>query len=298
MPPQPEPQRSEEWRAKQGASIKASWTPERKARQAEMMRARRAAMLADPNRKPSKAELARRKKAEREAAQARTAERKEALQASIVERGGVIKTPEQRQQSKQEYLASRAARTREPEYHFAPWPQTLDALRSGCGQYGDLILSHAVATAARSWACDAIDEHGHSRRGNATANPSTIIRTALDLHLCQLWTDAGASGHWTEYGNPALRDLSASSRQEAMQVVEETIAEWEAAGRPGLDHPALFVAYRYLCGHVWTGGLEPFPGCPETPALYADFRKEPNDPNTPAARQAECCAVPNHSPRA
>lgn len=50
-------------------------------------------------------------------------------------------------------------------------------------------------------------------------------------------------------------------------MLSETQAEWEAAGSPGLDHKALYAAFRYLCGHVWTGRLETFPRCPEAPTF-------------------------------
>lgn len=275
MPSQPEqpPQRSAEWRAKQGASIKASWTPERRAKQAEVMRARRAAMLADPNRKPTKAELAREARAKRDAARAKRQAREEALRQYVIDNVGTPKerkTKEQRDRERQEYLAERANRPLGKIYSFPAWPQSLDALRSRCGQHGDLAASHAVATAARLWACDKLGKEGQIQPGNAIGNPSAVIRTSLDMHLCQLWRDAGAADLAVRYGNPALRDLSPSSRQEAMRVVEETIGEWEAAGSPGLDQPALYAAYRYLCGHVWTGQIEPFPGCLDTPAYLVD----------------------------
>lgn len=263
MPSQPE--RSAEWRAKQGEGIKASWTPERRAKQAEAMRARRAAMLADPNRKPSKAELNRQARAKREAAKAKRDAQQEALRQYVTDKGGTIKTPEQREKGRQEYLARKASQPPKRDYNAPPWPQSLDALRSECGEHGELVAAHAVAIAARGWACDRLTVDGLIQPGKASRNPAAIVRTSLDLHLCQLWQDAGAAGHWVKYGNPALRDLSPVSRQEAMLVVEETIAEWEAAGSPGLDHAALYAAYRYLCGHVWTGQLAHFARCIDAP---------------------------------
>lgn len=222
-------------------------------------------MLADPNRKPSKAELNREARAKRAAAKAKRDAQQEALRQYVTDKGGTIKTPEQREQSRQEYLARKATQPPRQDYNAPRWPQSLDALQSGCGEHGELIAAHAAAIAARGWACERMTKDGLIQPGNATRNPSAIIRTSLDLHICQLWHDAGAAGLSIKYGNPALRDLSPASRQEAVLVVEETIAEWEAAGSPGLDHAALYAAFRYLCGHVWGGQLAHFPRCLDAP---------------------------------
>lgn len=163
-----------------------------------------------------------------------------------------------------------AFRAPKRDYNAPPWPQSLDALRSGCGEHGELVAAHAAAIAARGWACDRLTADGLIQPGKASGNPAAIVRTSLDLHIHQLWADAGAGELWAKYGNPALRDLSPASRQEAMLVVEETIAEWEAAGCPSLDHAALYAAYRYLCGHVWAGQLTPFPRCLEAPPGMAE----------------------------
>lgn len=227
-------------------------------------------MLADPNRKPSKAELNRQARAKREAAKAKRDAQQAALREYITDKGGTIKTPEQREKGRQEYLARKASQPPRQDYNAPPWPQSLDALQSGCGEHGELVAAHAAAIAARGWACDRLTADGLIQPGKATGSLSAIIRTSLDLHIHQLWQDAGAAGLWVKYGSPALRDLSPASRQEAMLVVEETIAEWEAAGCPGLDHAALYAAYRYLCGHVWAGQLAPFPRCLVAPPGMAE----------------------------
>lgn len=272
-------------------AYKASWTPERRAAHAEKIRQARWAKLSpqeklDRQRKErEQAEAKERKaaaKAKRDAAKAEAAAAKAEAKArrdrqrdALHEVMGV--TEEQlaeRQAAKREaWAAAKAERAAQPPkraYQFKPWPQSLDALRDGCAQHGDTVAAHAVAIAIRTWACDRMGAEGETIPGNATGNPSAVIATCLDLHLAQLWRDAGAEGHWTLYGNPALRDLSSQSRHEAVRVIAETRAEWEAAGSPGLDHPALYAAFRYLCGHVWTGRFGTFPRCLETPPYLTE----------------------------
>src|SRR3546814_8276083 len=94
------------------------------------MKARRAAILADPNRKPSKAELTRQARAKREAAKAKRDAQQEALRPYVTDKGGTIKTPEQRQQSRQEYLARKASQPHKRDYNAPPGPQSIAALRS------------------------------------------------------------------------------------------------------------------------------------------------------------------------
>jgi len=250
-------------------AYRASWTPERRAAQAERMRQQREAKLTPQQR------LERQRKAAEKEHKAEAKAKAERQRAARLELIG--KTEDelaaQRAAKREAWGAAKAERAAQPPkraYDFKPWPQSLDALRDGCAQHGDTVAAHAVTIAIRTWACDRLGADGQIVPGHATANPSAVIATCLDLHLAQLWRDAGAGGHWTLYGNPALRDLSSQSRHEAMRVIAETRAEWQAAGSPGLDHPALYAAFRYLCGHVWTGRLGTFPRCLDIPPYLTE----------------------------
>jgi len=144
----------------------------------------------------------------------------------------------------------------------ALWPQSLDALAARTAPYGETVAKYAQSEAVRRWACDSI-----KAPGNVRSNPEPVVSISLDHYRTQIWRDIGVKGPMLPAGGyaRALDDLSPDSRFEAMLVVNDTIAEWEAAGSPGLDQPTLWVAYRYLVGNVWAGELEPFEGCPPKP---------------------------------
>jgi hypothetical protein len=137
-----------------------------------------------------------------------------------------------------------------PEYDFDPQPSTLDQLRNKCGRYGPAVADFAIATCLRRWACK-----GLNRAGNATRNIDSLIHVSLDLHVAQLWRDIGV-----QQARAALCDLSPPIRGDAERVVAETLAEWRAAGSPGLGQDTIRDAYRFVHGFIWSGELEAFPG--------------------------------------
>jgi hypothetical protein len=145
------------------------------------------------------------------------------------------------------------------------WPQSLDALATKCGPYGDTAIAEAKAAAMDRWALPGLSATLIPPKGNAKANPEAVLWEVLPRHRRQIWRDAGAAPH-PGYAKPVLLDdLSPDSRCEAERVIAETYAEWEAAGSPGLDQPALIDAYKRLVGNVWSGCLPPFDGCPKCP---------------------------------
>lgn len=178
-------------------AYKASWTPERKAAQAERMRQQRWAKLtpqqqlekqreaaAKEARKAARAEAKAKADAEKaearavkEAARAKRQQQRASLQQDIRDRGGTVRTPEQREEARLAYLAKRDAWKAEQagkrRYEIKPsWPQSLDDLRSGCGPHGDTVAAHAVAIAIRTWACDRLDSDG-------MPSPATLLAVRL-----------------------------------------------------------------------------------------------------------------------
>lgn len=142
-----------------------------------------------------------------------------------------------------------------------PWPQTLNDMAQRCGPYADLAIAEAKAVAVHSWAYGTF-----TKKGNAKANPRAVLWEVLTRARYQMHRDHGVSRPNTDGTIPAALDgFSPDCQSEALLVLEETYAEWEAAGSPGLDQPALYVVWRWLMGHIWSGTLPPFEGCPEAP---------------------------------
>src|SRR3546814_19918720 len=121
--------------------------------------------------------LTRQARAKREAAKAKRDAQQEALRQYVTDKGGTIKTPEQRQQSRQEYLARKASQPPKRDYNAPPWPQSLDALRAGCEEHGELVATHAAAIAARGWACDRLHATGLNQQRKANGNTAFIVTT-------------------------------------------------------------------------------------------------------------------------
>lgn len=194
----------------------------------------------------------------------RKAERKASLEAAMLEEGITVKTPEQRvaddQRRKQEKAAKALLPQPQPRYEFVAGIVTMAHLLTRTGPYGDTAAAFAIASCARTWACD-----GMTHKGNAKANPSVVIRFAFDLHIEQIWRDAGI----VRYDRCALDNLKGDSRRELDLVVAQTLAEWQAAGSPGLDTKALNFAHRFLHGFIWVGALPSYPECP--PPAHTDF---------------------------
>ncbi|MCW2337393.1 hypothetical protein M2337_001626 [Sphingobium sp. B2D3A] len=145
------------------------------------------------------------------------------------------------------------------------WPASIEQLTSSCGPYGDTVAAVAKLAAAQRWACNGLTAPGH-----ACSNPEAVIYTSLVLYRAQLWKDAGVETRRIPASQDVatlLDDLSPDSRFEALLVVNETIAEWEAAGSPGLDQPTLYLAYKHLVGRIWSGELAPFNSCPTDPHI-------------------------------
>jgi hypothetical protein len=143
------------------------------------------------------------------------------------------------------------------------WPASIEQLSSRCGPYGGTVAAIAKLAAVQRWACNGLTGPGHAR-----SNPEAVIYTSLALYRAQLWKDAGVETRRIPASQDVatrLDDLSPDSRFEAMLVVNETIAEWEAAGSPGLDQPTLYLAYKHLVGRIWSGELAPFDSCPTNP---------------------------------
>ncbi len=144
------------------------------------------------------------------------------------------------------------------------WPQTLDDIAGRSGPYADTVVAVAKARAACLWATP------WQQPAPALTNSREVISQCFDLYRAQLWRDVGGWGPHGEYvihdsGDveklpaPVLDDLSEDSRCEAMRVIAETQAEWEAAGCPGLDHSNLHFAFRSLEIEIADGRLAPIP---------------------------------------
>lgn len=163
-------------------------------------------------------------------------------------------------------LRAEAKPPRQQAYTPPPaWPQTIDDLASGCGPYSDTVTAYAKALAARTWATGMDHDRG--------SNPASIVGECLSRYIAQLWRDIGVTGPGWVYVNlpegefekraaPVVNDLSPDCRSEAMHVVADTLAEWEAAGSPGLDHDHLRYAYKALALEIQDGTLATFEGCP------------------------------------
>lgn len=180
----------------------------------------------------------------------------------MIEEGLPVKTPEQRAADDERREQEKALNPPKPLARYNPGSRTMTDVMEEAGTYADTIAAFALATCARTWACGSL-----TSKGQATCHPAVVIRFAMDLHIAQIWRDAGISNGsnrpcGSDMDRLVLDNLKSDDRRELELVVSETLAEWEAAGAPGLDTNAMQTALRYLQGHIWKGDLPPYPNCP------------------------------------
>jgi hypothetical protein len=105
----------------------------------------------------------------------------------------------------------------------------LEQLRVKCREYGEAAVIDAKWTAIGSW----LMKSGYDAPSQLR-NPYRLVSAVISMCREQ---DRARTGypHWK--GGTfrlALDELSPDSREEALRVAEETVADWEKVGRPGL----------------------------------------------------------------
>jgi hypothetical protein len=121
-------------------------------------------------------------------------------------------------------------------------PSTLEELRDRLGELGDAAVAETKWRAISVWLM----------RMPADPDPavlSNLVRVAGSATTLMAEHDRAQLGYphhaGSKFSSP-LPYLSEGSAAEARRVADETVAEWERAGRPHLDHARIASTFQYV----------------------------------------------------
>ncbi|HEX7820502.1 MAG TPA: hypothetical protein VF463_07765 [Sphingobium sp.] len=125
--------------------------------------------------------------------------------------------------------------------HISLYPRTLDELGQMSRSFGAAAVAEAQWTAITLWFMKEYPSPSGLRNPLPVADEAVcLIREHDRLHL------GWPRHHGGDPATPVFDGLSLASRQEAMLVATETLADWEAAGSPYLHGHHIKAAYQYL----------------------------------------------------
>lgn len=120
------------------------------------------------------------------------------------------------------------------------YPGTLDELRTFCRDYGEAAVADARWSCVKLWLMS-----GWAVLRNPQRDASPAILIAQEYDRIRL----GWPRHDDEAWPPATFDrLTPDIQREALRVATETLADWEAAGRPYATPHKIKQTYQYLIG--------------------------------------------------
>ena len=137
-----------------------------------------------------------------------------------------------------------------------PWPQTIDELVTKCGPYAELVTKHLKCRLACRWKWGGMKPREQWPFPDLDEDSRKLIWESGSRYEWTLLLDAGADIAPAK----TLDIFSDEAWTEAVRTVEETVAQWEAAGSPGLDHEALKSARSQISSWVRNYGLPYFEG--------------------------------------